>query len=100
MTATQGDTKERWTRPDTGVHEWFGLTHANYLVLPRSLLQSLPEEMQYRLTEVLDEIDDLARANKVPSLDYRVQAVDERGRFISDPVPHYNRGRTRIDLTT
>lgn len=28
---------------------------------------------------------------------YRVQAVDHRGRFTQDPVPPYNRGRTRID---
>ena len=92
-------TADTWVRPDTDIHTWFNLTYANYLVLPRTLLQSLPEEMQYRLTEVLDEIADLAEANCVPSPRYRVQAVDKRGRFMVDPVPHYERGRTRIDLS-
>jgi hypothetical protein len=96
---TVSGANEQWVRPDTDIHTWFSLTYANYLVLPRSLLQSLPEEMQYRLTEVLDEIGDLALANDVPFPDYRVQTVDDRGRYMRDPVPHYNRGRTKIDLS-
>ena len=94
-----GTDTETWRRPDTDIHSWFGLGYANYLVLHRSLLQSLPEGLQYRLTAVLSEIEDLAYANKVPFPNYRVQAVDDQGRFMRDPVPHYNRGRTRIDLS-
>jgi len=30
-------------RPPCDIHTWFGLTYANYLVLPRTLLQSMPE---------------------------------------------------------
>ena len=95
---TMSDANEQ-CRSGTDIHTRFSLTYANYLVLPRSLLQSLPEEMQYRLTEVLDEIGNLALANDVPFPDYRVQTVDDRGRYMRDPVPHYNRGRTKIDLS-
>jgi len=77
------------------VHDWFGLTYANYLVLPRSLLQSMPEAWQARFVACLDELRE--EFSHVEHPGYVVSAVDKRGRFIRDPVPHYNRGRTRVD---
>ena len=38
------------------VHGWFGLTYANYLVLPRTLLQSMPDEWQNRMVACLEEM--------------------------------------------
>lgn len=139
------------------VHGWFGLSYSNYLTLPRTLLQSMPDEWQHRFVACLNEmydafshvkqadcytvqpaverevcdlsddelkqigysknddctcfafVDDAsgetiripadclhettyydADANEV-SHDYRVLWPTGR-----DPVPHYNRGRTRI----
>lgn len=40
------------------IHTYFGLTYANYLVLHRSLLQSMPEEWQCRFVAMLDELDE------------------------------------------
>lgn len=40
------------------IHTYFGLTYANYLVLNRSLLQSMPEEWQHKFVEMLGELDD------------------------------------------
>lgn len=79
------------------VHTYFGLTYANYKVLHRTILQSLPEDLQYRLTAVLDEIDYWVDRNGIevaPS--YSIHARGKDGRFIKDPIPHYNRGRTRV----
>lgn len=77
------------------IHLWFNLTYANYLCLPRSVLQSMPQEWQARFCEMLDEMREMYGHLDWPS--YRVSAVDrETGRFISDPIPHYNRGRTRL----
>lgn len=40
------------------VHEWFGLSYANYAVLHRTLLQSMPAEWQGRFVQCMRELDD------------------------------------------
>lgn len=135
------------------VHTWFGLSYANYTVLPRTLLQSMPEEWQHRFTALMDELDTAfahvpqARAYKVTAAEVheageltdqqmtaaRIRAEErpcdedhdhgedegvncftvigytdlETGRELDrdervlvpvpDPLPAYNRGRTRIE---
>jgi hypothetical protein len=138
------------------IHTWFGLTYSNYLVLPRTLLQSMPDAWQRRFTAMLGELDaafshiDQAQAYKVDAAEehevsdltaeqlaaegitvgdgpceyahdhgdytgcYTASVyTDAKGREmehwervlipVPDPVPPYNRGRTRItraeDLT-
>jgi hypothetical protein len=45
------------THPTDGpVHTYFGLTYANYLVIPRTLMQSMPIGWQERMTACLDEL--------------------------------------------
>lgn len=129
--------------PTERIHGWFGLTYSNYLVLPRTLLQSMPDSWQDQFVTLLEELDD-AYAH-IEHATYHVQAgtwaypddidpdelkalgyrrpvapdgVDEDadlpdvwygpdgeehdGHMASvfvpgkDPVPHYNRGRTRV----
>jgi hypothetical protein len=48
------------TEPDA-VHGFFGLTYASYLVLPRVLLQSMPDEWQSRFVKLVEEYDDAFR---------------------------------------
>ena len=72
------------------VHAWFGLTYANYLVLPRAVLQSMPAEWQEKFVKLLEEAGDVCRRAEVPSPHgYRVQPVDAAGRYARDEVPHY-----------
>lgn len=149
MTTTQID-----NRPD--IHTWFGLSYSPYLVLPRTLLQSMPPEWQREFVAKLDELRE-AFAHVEQADCYKVEAAREvevgdltddelkqigysksdpcncygytdetTGRLVlvppecphettyydgkgnevraddlallpaSDPVPHYNRGRTHI----
>lgn len=126
------------------IHAWFGLTYANYLVLPRSVLQSMPDEWQKRFVEQLEELHRAFGDLDWPDYDVRVLArephflgmpmvscwdcggsgrdgdgecetcagegelVDPEGSryetaeevgFRADPIPHYNRGRTRLAAT-
>lgn len=82
--------------PPMDIHTWFGLTYANYLVLPRSVLQSMPEEWQHSLVALLEEMQGQYGGLDWP--DYSVSARQPHGgRFIKDPIPHYNRGRTRVE---
>lgn len=77
------------------IHTWFNLTYANYLVLPRSVLQSMPDEWQSSFVGLLEELS--AAYGGLDWPDYTVNARQPHGgRFMKDPIPHYNRGRTRI----
>lgn len=77
------------------VHAYFGLTYANYLVVPRSVLQSMPTEWQHRFTALMGEMNEAFGHLDFPS--YEVHPKGDDGRFRRDPIPHYNRGRTRLE---
>ena len=81
--------------PDA-IHEWFELTYAEYLTIPRSVLQSMPSEWQSEfvaLLEVLDEtIDWRPAAGR-----YWVTLRDGQGRLVADPLRDYQRGRRHIE---
>jgi hypothetical protein len=136
---------------DDSIHRFFGLTYSNYLVLPRTLLQSMPGWWQ---AEFVDLVGELERAfdHIKTAASYKVTAAEEveagslteiqlkalgisrrkvectadhdheadwhncndevlydsaeemdmdSGRLvlvpIGDPVPHYRRGRTRVE---
>lgn len=129
---------------DEPVHTWFSLSYSNFLVLHRSLMQSMPTEWQRRIVALFDEMD---RAfahvdhpsfhvqtgkwlyfNEISEADYERLGITlnceddpeqcrEDGHectystaegeeiepgltriFVPgpDPIPHYNRGRTRV----
>lgn len=89
-----GTIAEEDTEP---IHGWFELTYASYLVIPRSVLQSLPVALQRGLVDALEAIERHIRPAKVPIHGhYEVQLRDSQGRFISDPLRDYERGRRRI----
>lgn len=48
--------EERNARTDGPIHGYFGLTYSNYLVLHRSLMQSMPVEWQERAVAVFEEL--------------------------------------------
>lgn len=82
------------------VHEWFNLTYASYLVLPRSILQSCSVETQRALVRVLADIDREAGQGKISwpedgqSVEVRLRGAD--GKLIVDDLADYQRGRRRL----
>ena len=86
---------------DGPVHVFFGLTYSNYLVVPRSVLQSMPEEWQAQFVGLLEDMQDTVQQHDVPVADhYQVKAAHfvagEEQVLEVDPTPPYNRGRTRL----
>lgn len=78
------------------VHTWFGLTYSNYLVIPRSVLQSMSDEWQKKFINLVQEAQENFYYLDWPD-SYDVRARDsDTGRYIKDPIPHYNRGRTKL----
>lgn len=78
------------------IHLMFGLTYSNYLVLHRTLMQSMPVDWQRRFVRVHLELERaFDHLEGMPSY-YVVTPRSDNGRFMRDPVPHYNRGRAHV----
>jgi hypothetical protein len=70
------------------MHEWFELSYAKYLTIPRSIIQSMPVGWQAEFAQCLRELDDTLEWR--PNYGrYWVQLRDERGRYVDDPFDDY-----------
>lgn len=94
-----GDTLDRLRVEHDPIHCWFELSYAQYLTIPRSVLQSMPKTWQARMVARLEELD--------ATIDWRpregrywVELRDARGRICHDPLKDYERGRRRIPHRT
>lgn len=81
------------------IHDWFELTHAQYLTIPRSVLQSMPLDWQVGFVKLLEELD--KQMDWKPNEgQYWVQLRDSNGRYLRlrdyDPFMDYERGRRII----
>jgi hypothetical protein len=76
------------------IHTWFGLSGANFLVLPRAHLQSMSAEWQYLFVGLLYILSRSYPSFKEPN--YFVSEKDEHSKFVKSTVPHYDRGRAFI----
>ena len=79
------------------VHGFFGLSYAAYLVVPRSILQSMPVEWQRRfvicLTEAEEKISWPQHGEEI-----EVRLKNETGQYVEDSFRDYDRGRRRVEL--
>lgn len=65
------------TQPTNGpIHDWFGLSYSNYLVLHRTFLQSMPIEFQQRMVACLEELSAAFEHIEQPEA-FTVQAATE-----------------------
>jgi hypothetical protein len=96
------------------IHSWFELTYAQYLTIPRSVLQSMPHGWQHRFVGLMDELDELIDWRPRDGTQYRVtlhrpdedaeddEVVDDEdvywGPAIDDPLMDYARGRRKLPL--
>lgn len=89
------------------IHNHFGLSYANYLVVPRVVLQSMPESWQHRFVELLEEVEEaidwqsLEFGYKVTLHEVNQDAEEETdywGDEVDDDYGDYNRGRTQLPL--
>lgn len=85
---------EEITISDEPIHEWFGLSYAQYLTIPRTVLQSMPVDWQHRFVTCLSEID--AAFAWMPEGEYHVRLRGDNGHYQHDPLADYERGRRRL----
>ncbi len=72
------------------IHIDFSLTRAAYNVIPRLVLDDLPEEMQQKFLEVLEFIRDHYNTDTWID-DYMVRGRAD-GKFVTDPLRDYRYG--------
>jgi len=75
------------------VHEYFGLTYANYLVLPRSVLQCMPNDWQTRFVQMLRELHGTFDLSD----NYRVLLLDKDDHYEDSDTPDHDRANVIHD---
>jgi len=43
---------------NTPIHDWFEISYAHYLTIPRLVMESMPAEWQEKMVALLQEMDD------------------------------------------
>ena len=67
---------------DIAIHEFFGLSYTSWLVLPRVVLQQMPDAWQRKFTALLQELPNWSP----PDLNFHVQARDRHsGQIVTLP---------------
>lgn len=84
------------TESGDAIHAWFELTYAQYLTIPRSVLQSMDQNWQSKFVALLEELDE-AIDWRPQSGRYWVQLRDANGRYVHDDFMDYQRGRRKIE---
>ena len=69
---TKDDAEQPYERTSGPVHAKFGLTYANFLVIHRAQLQSMPLDWQARFVDLLEDLD---AAYPDPGPDFEVATV-------------------------
>ena len=82
---------------DEPIHDYFGLSYASYLVMPRVVLQSMPVEWQRQITELLREIEETLGDWNDNGTYYKVtKLTEDGGALVEDDLQYYERGRRRL----
>lgn len=97
------------------VHMYFELTYANYLVIPRSILQSMPDDWQYKFIKLVEECeertqwrDNLGLVEEYSVTPVRLEYTGEEDEYdgrekinrieVNDKFMDYERGRKQWPL--
>ena len=79
---------DTWERP---FDVWFELSYAQFLTVPRLVLQSMPNDWQKRMIVLLNEMDETFDWRPEDGK-YWVRLKDNKGKFKHAPLNDYRRG--------
>lgn len=80
--------RENGSETDEPIHLWFELSYAQYLTIPRSIMEAMPIEWQRKMAALLDELDEAYKWRPQEGR-YWVRLKDGNGRYVSDPLMEY-----------
>lgn len=73
---------------ESPVSDWFELSYAQYLTVPRSVLEQMPFEWQEQFAKLFQELDETLDWRPAEGR-YWVQLRDDKGRYVKDPYQEY-----------
>jgi hypothetical protein len=73
------------------ITDYFEISYAQYLTIPRLVLESMPIEWQEKFVELLDELDETYDWRPREGC-YWVKLKDDKGRFSHAPLEDYRYG--------
>lgn len=73
------------------IHTWFELSYAQFLTVPRLVMESMPQEWQWKMAALLTEMDNTFDWRPENGR-YWVKLKDYRGRFCDAPLNDYRHG--------
>jgi len=85
----------KYNKDESDIHSYFGLSYSNYLVLQRSILQSMPEEWQAKFVDMLEELEEKSCVLKDKPTSFWVRAKINN-KFAKDNYSNYERGRRQV----
>ena len=77
------------------VHHWFELSYAQYLTIPRSVLEAMPLKWQLTFVKCLEELDETIDWRPKEGR-YWVKLKDAKGRYVKDPLGDYKYGAANV----
>jgi hypothetical protein len=83
--------KEQLAESSEPINWWFELSYAQYLTVPRLVMQSMPLEWQQKMAVLLQEMDETFDWRPKEG-QYWVRLKDANGRFADAPLEDYRRG--------
>lgn len=85
---TEDTEKSIFEESDEPIHLWFELSYAQYLTVPRSIMEAMPIEWQRKMALLLEELDD-TYAWRPNEGRYWVRLKNDKGHFVHDPLMEY-----------
>ena len=82
---------EELEESDEPISLWFELSYAQFLTVPRLVMQSMPLEWQRKMAVLLQEMDETFDWRPKEGR-YWVRLKDDQGRFMDAPLNEYRRG--------
>jgi hypothetical protein len=76
---------------DSPISEWFELSYAQYLTIPRLVMESMPMEWQIQMAKLLQEMDNTFDWRPTEGR-YWVSLKDGNGRYSKAPLSDYRHG--------
>ncbi len=76
---------------ESPMHEWFGLTYAQFLTIPRLVIESMSYEWQCEVKKLLEEMDETFDWRPTDGR-YWVRLKDDKGKFSEAPLDDYRYG--------
>jgi hypothetical protein len=76
---------------DSPISEWFELSHAQFLTVPRLVMESTPLEWQEKMKALLVEMDETFNWRPEEGR-YWVKLKDDNGRYCDAPLNDYRHG--------